>query len=119
MWITMLVMKDGRQVVEASVPGLARAAGVSLEECARALEVLKSPDPYSRSRDFEGRRVEGVDGGWLVLNGAKYRQKLGPEERREYKRVKQAEYRKRKKAVIRDAKCDGAQQAIAEGLGGT
>lgn len=75
LWITILAMKkfDGR--VESSVPGLARAANIPLEDCERGLLKLMSPDPYSRTKDNEGRRIAEVEGGWLVLNHEKYRDK--------------------------------------------
>jgi hypothetical protein len=57
-----------------------------------------------------------MDGGWFVVNGAKYRAMLSADERREYKAAKQAEYRKRRKVVKRDGAEAGATQAIAEGL---
>jgi hypothetical protein len=56
-WITMLALANKHGVVEASVPGLADASRVSLEQCEEALKKLESPDQYSRSQDFEGRRV--------------------------------------------------------------
>lgn len=93
----MLALRDGRHVVEASVPGLASLARVSVEECREAIQRFESPDPDSRSPDFGGRRIEKVEGGWRILNGEKYRQKMGMDERREYQRIKQAEYRQRKK----------------------
>lgn len=99
-WITMLAMKDGRQIVEASIPGLAVRAGVTTAECEMALERLRAPDPYSRTKDHEGRRIRDVDGGWLILNGALYREKLSPDERKEYKRKWQADYRLRKKTKL-------------------
>ena len=95
LWITMLAMSDKRGEVLASIPGLAKRAGISLPDCERALTVLLSPDPYSRTEDYEGRRIEAVDGGWILLNHAKYRDLLSLEERREYNRKKQAEHRKR------------------------
>lgn len=68
-----------------------------MEECEKALAKFLAPDPYSRSPEHEGRRIEPVDGGWQILNHDKYREKLSVEDRREYKRVKQAEYRTRQK----------------------
>lgn len=97
-WITMLAMADRNGLVEAAIPGLANAARVSLEACETALTKFQSPDAYSRSTAHQGRRIEKVEGGWRLLNYAEYRAKLSVEERREYQRVKQAEYRKRKKA---------------------
>ena len=100
-FITMLAMKNRQQVVEASMPGLARRAGVSLEECEKALAVLKAPDVHSRSKEYEGRRIEEVEGGWKVLNGEKYRDMMSREERRAYKARKQQEYRDKKKDLER------------------
>lgn len=95
-WITLLAMADKDGIVEASIPGLSTFARVSIPEVEAALEVLKSPDPYSRTKTNEGRRIEPVDGGWFVINHAKFRNQIDGEERREYLRVKQAEYRAKK-----------------------
>lgn len=95
-WITMLAMADKRGVVEASVPGLADMARVSLACCKRALKALQTPDRYSRTREHDGRRIEPVDGGWLLLNHGKYRAKLNADDRREYLKVKQRESRARR-----------------------
>jgi hypothetical protein len=73
-WITLLAMKDRAGVVVASPIGLAHRANVELEECVRALDKLMSPDPYSTSGEFEGRRIEKLNMGWRVLNHEKYRQ---------------------------------------------
>jgi hypothetical protein len=66
-------MKDKEGRVFASVIGLADRSKVTLEECQLALNRLSSPDPHSRSPEFEGRRIEAIDGGWSVLNHFKYR----------------------------------------------
>lgn len=95
LWITMLALKDQFQTVNASLPSLADAARITLKDCEKAITVLESPDKYSRSSEFEGRRIQPCDGGWLILNGEKYQQKLSKEERREYKTMKQREYRSR------------------------
>ncbi len=80
-WITMLAMADQDGVVEASVPGLAKRAGVERAYCEQALAMFLAPDPDSRTKDHEGRRIEVVDGGWRLLNHAAYRYKQTPEER--------------------------------------
>jgi hypothetical protein len=92
-WITLLALTDMNGVVEASIPGLADLARVSLEDCERALENLQKPDKYSRSKDHDGRRIETIDGGWLVLNRAKYRDKLSADDRRERDRDRQRRHR--------------------------
>lgn len=115
-WITLLAMKDRHGYVGASVPGLAKRAGVSMAECEKALEKFRKPDPYSRTKAFDGRRIEDSQGGWTVLNHEFYRSKMSPEDRREYQRVKQAEYRKRKKEHKVTAQRDGAIEAIRDGF---
>ncbi len=117
-WVTMLALKNMRHEVEASVPGLAHVAGVTLEQCEEALRKFESPDQYSRNQGHEGRRVEKVKGGWLILNGAEYQAMLSVDERREYQRVKQAEYRKRRKVSNHQAACEGAREAIRQGTEG-
>lgn len=115
-WITMLAMKNERHMVEASVPGLADLARVSLADCEKALKKLSSPDRYSRRQENQGRRIEKRDGGWFILNGEYYRQKMSVDERREYQRQWQSEHRKRKKDLSNDGRKAGAKQAIQEGF---
>jgi len=81
-WITLLAMCGRRGVVEASIPGLAKAAGVSMAECQDALARLTSPDPFSRTEEHEGRRIEKIPGGWLILNYLKYRNRVDEDAQR-------------------------------------
>lgn len=89
----MLAMCDKRGRVWASIPGLASRAKVTIDETKTALECFLSPDEYSRTQDYEGRKIEVIDGGWSLLNHAKYRALRDEEERRNYKTAKQREYR--------------------------
>jgi hypothetical protein len=97
-WITLLALKDRNHISSASLPGLAHLARVPLESAQRAIDKFLSADPYSRSKANDGRRIEVVEGGWLILNGAAYRSKMDQDERREYNRKKQAEYRNKIKS---------------------
>jgi len=72
-----MLMCDKKGIVEGSVPGMARAAVVTREQCEDALAVLSAPDPDSRTKDFDGRRIEAIDGGWRLLNHDTYKKKLG------------------------------------------
>ncbi len=94
-WITMLALADAGGYVGASLPGLADAARVTREECEAALGSFLAPDPDSRSKDHDGRRIEIVDGGWVLLNYAAYRAGRDPEVRRQQNRDAQARYRDR------------------------
>ena len=96
-WVTMLALSDKDGRVMASVPGLARAALVSRAECEAALEYLLAPDPDSRTPDYEGRRIEEIDGGWFLLNHAKYRELGKKVEHDENHADAQKRYREKKK----------------------
>jgi len=63
--------------------GFVPAAGVGILDRAKvtadagfaALEKLGSPEASSRSPEFEGRRLVRVDGGFIILNYIKYRER--------------------------------------------
>lgn len=97
-WITMMAMADQHGYVGASLPGLASRARVSMQACAEAVKAFLAPDEYSRTADFEGRRIAEADGGWILLNHAKYRAKISAEDKRERSRVAMAALRARRKA---------------------
>jgi hypothetical protein len=115
-WITMLAMKDRRGYVGASIPGLAKRAGVTLGECEEALQKFLAPDPYSRSTANEGRKIGPAQGGWMVLNHEAYRNKMSAEDRRDYQRVKQSEYRARKKSQ-RELNHEAAERRFEKAVG--
>ncbi len=94
-WITMLALCDANGRVEASIPGLADAARVSIGECEDALRRFQQPDPYSRTKDHEGRRIVNISGGWRLLNYKKYRDGRNPEKRREQNREAKVRQRSR------------------------
>jgi hypothetical protein len=92
-WITMLAMSDRHGRVWGSIPGLANRAQVPVESARIALQVFLSPDPDSRTKDHDGRRIREIDGGWALLNHGKYRAIRDEEERKAYKAAKEREYR--------------------------
>lgn len=73
-WITLLMLADADGNVWASVPGLAKDAEVTDEQCDEALALFMAPDRRSRTKAHEGRRVIEIDGGWHILNHLKYRE---------------------------------------------
>lgn len=98
-WITMLAMKNERHIVEASLPGLADMARVTIAEAEAAIKKFMASDKWSRNKAHEGRRIEECDGGWRILNGEYYRQLMSADDRREYQRLYQRKYRAAKKTV--------------------
>ena len=61
--------------VAASAMGILHRAGEDSTTGLDALRTLGSPELSSRSSDFDGRRLVRIDGGFLVLNFIKYREK--------------------------------------------
>lgn len=91
-WITMLAMCDKNGEVQASIPGLAVRAGVSILECEEALQCFLSPDPYSRTQDDEGRRIQEIQGGWYLLNHHTYRDMASDADRKAKAVARQLRY---------------------------
>lgn len=85
-WVTMLAMADRDGYVGASVPGLAAIARVTIDEARRAIDKFMSPDPDSRSDEYDGRRIEKASRGWLLLNYERFRKERDDEDRRSYER---------------------------------
>lgn len=115
-WITMLALSDRWGYVAASVPGLAAMANVSVDDCRRAIARLKSTDPDSRTKDHDGRRIADADGGWNLLNYAKYRELGRSADRSEYLRLAQQKSRA-KRAVNMSTnvnQCQPISEAEAE-----
>lgn len=72
-WITLIAaMNEDGFAHFASTQNLANRSVLSIEETEAAVKVLESPDSNSSDPDHEGRRIERVPGGWMVLNARKY-----------------------------------------------
>lgn len=99
LWITLLALKDREHVCRATIPYLAKVANITVEQVEEYLARFQEPDKYSRSQEHEGRRIERVDGGWFILNGEKYRQKLSQIDRKEQVRAAVARHRKKKESL--------------------
>jgi hypothetical protein len=73
-WLTFIAAMDENGFAQfASPANLAHRAIVPLEDTIKALATLEGPDPNSSDKDHDGRRLERVPGGWMVLNSKKYR----------------------------------------------
>jgi hypothetical protein len=97
-WITLLAAMDQDGYAHFSaIENLASRARVSVRDTKKAIDCFLSPDPNSSNPTNDGRRVERVPGGYLILNAAEHRQTFNREIRREQTRVRVARYRETKK----------------------
>lgn len=73
-WLTLIAVMDESGFAQfASVANVAHRAIVTLDEAQAAITVLETPDPNSSDPENEGKRIERVPGGWMVLNAGKHR----------------------------------------------
>jgi hypothetical protein len=74
-----LALADKNGCVDASLKALAGKTGWPMDFLMRAISELMEPDPESRSRDFDGRRLVLIDParpwGWRIVNHRVYREK--------------------------------------------
>lgn len=102
-WITMIAaMDEDGFCAFASVANLARRAVVDLDKAEEAVRVLEAPDSNSCDPDHEGRRIERVPGGWIVLNAQKYKELVTRVVARERTRLRVAKYRDKQNSCNAD-----------------
>ena len=98
-WITLLALSDQDGYVRGSVGWLAGKARVSKEKCAAAISLFQRPDEESRTPDHEGRRIEALDDGWLILNYIVFRDRLSQNPLNVKTRERVKRHRERYKAL--------------------
>lgn len=114
-WITMLAAMDQDGYCRfASVRNLAHRAVVTEEEAEKAVETLQSPDENSGNPAHGGRRIERVDGGWLVLNAKEHRETIRRDIERQQNRERQKRYRDKRNADVTDVTPMSPSYAEAE-----
>lgn len=94
-WVTLLAMASRDGLVRASSCGIAHQARVPEDRTEAILTALSEPDQRSRTMEHEGRRIERVDGGYLVLNYSKYRDMKDEDHRRKMDADRAKRYRDR------------------------
>ena len=97
-WITLLAAMDQDGFAHFSaVENLAARARVTLDEARGAVECFLAPDPNSANPANEGRRIERVPGGYVVLNADEHRKTINREIQREGTRLRVAKHRANKR----------------------
>jgi hypothetical protein len=98
-WVTMLAMRNKDGEIFSSMPGLAHAARIGLERTVAAVQKFLSPDPLSTTREFEGRRIVEIQGGWRLLNHEKVKEEAAAANKAAYMQSYMAEKRAHEKTA--------------------
>lgn len=97
-WITLLAAMDQDGYAHFSaIENLAHRAKISIEDTEEAIKVLTSPDSNSADPEFDGRRIERVPGGFVILNAEKHKQMVTRVVQREQTRKRVAKHREKNK----------------------
>ena len=117
-FITMMAKADAQGRVYVAPSRMVKLANMTQSKYDRAIKILSSPDPHSRTPDDEGRRIVPIQGGWQLVNYVKHRTEIENEEQKERKRNwdrqnRPSGYQRKKNAEINqktqsDTQSDGA-----------
>jgi len=111
-FMDLLILADQEGRVDMTTEAIARRINVPLERLQSAINTLSAPDPMSRSKDYEGRRLIPLDPerpwGWLCVNYCSYKGLRDEDARREY----QKEWVKKKRASAKSV-----DQSLTESTG--
>jgi len=112
----LIILADQDGVVDMTDIAIHRRTTIPLEIIQKGIEELLKPDPHSRSKDEDGRRLVLLDSerdwGWVIVNYEHYRKLANAAERREQNR--QAQQRSRAKRQHMSAPVSNGQQTSAQ-----
>lgn len=91
-WIVILATCKSNGISPISPVFLSAITKKPINEIERCLNILESPDTNSRTKEYDGRRIQIVDGGIQVLNYHKYREQTSSD----FHREKMRRYRDKK-----------------------
>lgn len=73
----MIVLCDADGVIDMTPSAISRRTGIPIEHIKAGIQILESPDPYTRTEGEEGRRIKLLEDhrpwGWYVVNHEKYK----------------------------------------------
>jgi hypothetical protein len=99
-FLTMLVKKDKDNIVRANAFNISLWSRKTEKEVLEAIEVLSNPDTRRiEPQPHEGRRIQKVEEGWLILNGQSYQDAFRAEAIRAKNARSQASFRNRQKGA--------------------
>lgn len=101
-WITLLAAMDEDGYCHFStIQNLADRARVTKADTEKAVRCFLEPDEGSGNPANEGRRIEKVPGGYIILNAGYYRDMMNRDIQREQTRIRVQRWREKQKALGR------------------
>lgn len=111
----MLPVGDDGMQVELNPEMLRHVLGEDEKDVRKAIETLCSPDPKSRTKQEEGRRLVKLgEFEYRVVNGPKYRAIRAKEVRLEQNRVAQKKFRSKRSGTTQPTQSEKLQQQAEE-----
>jgi len=111
-WALLIASADRNGESELTMPFVASVLRIEEARVEKAFEVLSSPDPKSRNKEAEGRRIQPLDsGGWVLVSHAKYRERAS----RQAAADRQAKYAAKKAATC---EIEGCERPVAGAVDG-
>ena len=108
----LLATSDSAGFVDKHFRAIAEEVGLTQDEVRLAIANLEKEDPYSRSQELGGARIERLeehrDWGWRVVNYVKYRNIKDTAARRDQLRAAQ---RRRREKLASSQHVESAQEA--------
>ena len=101
-FLTFLLVANWDGFVDMPIPAIAQRARVSIQECIAAIEKLESPDPFSRTKAEEGRRIIRVTEEqtlWHITNFEKRRGLRDEKAKRKHQAAYMRDWRARQKRI--------------------
>ncbi len=131
----MIILCDKDGILDMSHEALHFRTGIPLEIIRKGVEILESPDPQSRTRTQEGRRIarlsEYRDWGWQLVNHTYYRNLMSGADKKKRDRDRMRAKRAKEKSwagsygeifdsdcVYCDSKSNGLDHIVAKAVGG-
>ena len=117
--MTMLATKNSDHVCELDAYRIAKMCNYRLTDGSvdelkvlDCLKMLAAPDTRRKvPQEHDGRRIKAVEGGWLVINGEKYREMVSKEMAKARWRRAQAKAREKRKLAGDDRPASAAYKA--------
>ena len=103
----LIILADKDGVVDMTIDAISRQTTIPLEIIRIGIVALEQVDTESRTPTEEGKRIVRLsdqrDWGWRIVNHGHYRKIRSAEERREYMRLYQQQYREKRKPDVNQA----------------